>query len=947
MANMLCRTKGNASPKGKPRVYFTCHPADFEKCFDKVCEDIFEAHDCAVYYTEDMTESIPAEDLATDLGSNNLFVIPVTFKLLTQPNRAMDEDFIYARQEHIPVLPFMMEPGIDECYAKPDKFGKLQYLNPSSSDDTEVPYKEKLKKYLESVLISDQLASRVRAAFDAYIFLSYRKKDRRYANELMRLIHRNPECRDIAVWYDEFLTPGESFQESIEKILHSSKLFALLVTPNLLEEPNGNPNFVMAQEYPAAKASGIHILPAEMESTDKAALGEKFRDIPECVDAHDERIFRDVLLAAIQKAAITTNNTDLEHNFLIGLAYLDGIDVEVDRERGIRLITDAAENNLPEAMKKLYELCTLHADPKLTYREAIVWAERLASYYAERSGEEDPNTITWINNLAFVYSHLGDYSKALHFDQKAYSLCCKAFGEDHPQTIPSLNNLAATYYHLGRYAEALPLMEKAYTLCCQVSGQESSVALSALRNLAATHGAHGNTKTALELHKKSYSLCLSVMGEEHPQTLRALGSLAAIHQKLGNTDQAIHLLEKAYTQSCKVFGQEHPSSIDFMINLAAIYHQCRRHAESAKLQEAAYDLSCKVHGPSHPITLTAQHNLAVLYQDLRKVDQSLDLLEEVYMLRCQVLGKAHPDTLLTLSKLAESHARLGDSGQALIFYEELYDRYCEVYGKEHLDTISVLEDLIHCHTRQDHKSVVLDLRRELHGQLCAVLGKTHPRTLASLSVWAKSCERYEDYQRATELLEEAYDGFCSSLGEEDPHSLITLHELALSYINQKAYDHAIKLLHKEYTLSCKVLGQTHRDTLTALNILGNIYKLIGDRENALRHIEKAYQLRRESLGEMHIDTIASYTVLSRYYHSLEMYGQEVKLHEQMLAVRLQENGPSHPMTKKLQEDLTLARQALEAQQTLYRENGCCQHCGGNFTGLFRKKCKLCGKPKDY
>ena len=60
-------------------MYFTCHPADFEKCFDKVCEDIFEAHDCAVYYTEDMTETIPAEDLATDLGSNNLFVIPVTF----------------------------------------------------------------------------------------------------------------------------------------------------------------------------------------------------------------------------------------------------------------------------------------------------------------------------------------------------------------------------------------------------------------------------------------------------------------------------------------------------------------------------------------------------------------------------------------------------------------------------------------------------------------------------------------------------------------------------------------------------------------------------------------------------------------------------------------------------------------------------------------------------
>lgn len=30
MANMQCKTKGNANPKGKPRVYFTCHSDDFE-----------------------------------------------------------------------------------------------------------------------------------------------------------------------------------------------------------------------------------------------------------------------------------------------------------------------------------------------------------------------------------------------------------------------------------------------------------------------------------------------------------------------------------------------------------------------------------------------------------------------------------------------------------------------------------------------------------------------------------------------------------------------------------------------------------------------------------------------------------------------------------------------------------------------------------------------------
>jgi len=31
----------------------------------------------------------------------------------------------------------------------------------------------------------------------------------------------------------------------------------------------------------------------------------------------------------------------------------------------------------------------------------------------------------------------------------------------------------------------------------------------------------------------------------------------------------------------------------------------------------------------------------------------------------------------------------------------------------------------------------------------------------------------------------------------------------------------------------------------------------------------------------------------------------------------------------------------------HRCHGKCVHCGGEFVGLFTKKCKDCGKPKDY
>lgn len=55
-------------------------------------------------------------------------------------------------------------------------------------------------------------------------------------------------------------------------------------------------------------------------------------------------------MEALGKIAHAENDDDPEHDYLIGLAYLDGIDVETDKERGLALITKAAEAELPEAV---------------------------------------------------------------------------------------------------------------------------------------------------------------------------------------------------------------------------------------------------------------------------------------------------------------------------------------------------------------------------------------------------------------------------------------------------------------------------------------------------------------------------------------------------------------------------------------------------------------------
>ena len=66
-------TKNDIDTDKKPKIYFTCHPDDFEMCFDKICEDIFRTHDCVIFYKKDMSAAVPEEDKELDLARNNLF----------------------------------------------------------------------------------------------------------------------------------------------------------------------------------------------------------------------------------------------------------------------------------------------------------------------------------------------------------------------------------------------------------------------------------------------------------------------------------------------------------------------------------------------------------------------------------------------------------------------------------------------------------------------------------------------------------------------------------------------------------------------------------------------------------------------------------------------------------------------------------------------------------
>lgn len=387
----LCvNTRGGSDARGKPRVYLACHPEDFDTAIQMISEDLLRHVNCAVWYDAEPEADYDTLELRASLEEMQLFVAAVSSRFLYSEHRAKDVELRYALDRHIPVLPILMEPGLSREFNRVTNT-KIQVVNRCVADATATPYEDVLDAYLKSVLIGDELAEKVRDAFDAYVFLSYRKKDRRHAQRLMHLIHENKQFRDIAIWYDEFLVPGENYNEAIRDALQKSGLFALAVTPNLLEPGN----YVMREEFPRArdrrKAKGdLEIVPVEMyeteqgdERTEQLKMKTVYRDIPPIQDEHKKAEMNAAFLEALERISRKENDGSARHRFFIGLAYLCGIDVEIDRGRALELLKSAATDPEPcfDATEKLVDMYRNGDGVARDMGSAVLWQRRLCDQY--------------------------------------------------------------------------------------------------------------------------------------------------------------------------------------------------------------------------------------------------------------------------------------------------------------------------------------------------------------------------------------------------------------------------------------------------------------------------------------------------------------------------------------------------------------------------------------
>jgi len=511
-------------------------------------------------------------------------------------------------------------------------------------------------------------------------------------------------------------------------------------------------------------------------------------------------------------------------------------------------------------------------------------------------GEEHPDTLTSMGNLAATLSAMGDLPGARTLAEKVLEASQRILGEEHPDTLRAMGNLAGTLLDQGDLPGARTLAEKVLEARQRILGEEHPDTLRAMGNLAGTLLDQGDLPGARTLEEKVLEARQRILGEEHPETLISMDNLAGTLRDQGDLPGARTLGEKVLEASQRILGEEHPDTLRAMSNLAATLHDMGDLPGARTLGEKVLEARQRILGEEHPDTLTAMGNLAGTLRALGDLPGARTLAEKVLEARQRILGEEHPDTLRAMSNLAATLHDMGDLPGARTLEEKVLEARQRIQGEEHPDTLRAISNL----AATLHDMGDLPGARTLEGKVLEALqriqGEEHPDTLTAMANLAVTLSALGDLPGARTLEEKVLEARQRILGEEHPDTLISMDNLAVTLRDLGDLPGARTLEEKVLEARQRILGEEHPDMLISMGNLAVTLRALGDLPGARTLEEKVLDARQRILGEAHPDTLRA---MSNLAYTLDAQGDlpgALALFQKALAVEQRILGEEHPDT---------------------------------------------------
>jgi CHAT domain-containing protein/Tfp pilus assembly protein PilF len=374
-------------------------------------------------------------------------------------------------------------------------------------------------------------------------------------------------------------------------------------------------------------------------------------------------------------------------------------------------------------------------------KEALPLSEGCLDIYTRELGPEHYLVATAIENLASIYSAMGNTDKAEPLIKQAialYEKIEKIEGTDSPAVARSLNVLGLVLRHKGDSAGSRAALERSVHIFETALGPSGPDAAWPLMNLGSLSWANGDYSTAASFYSRAAALREAALGPDSPLTADAKANLGSMFMQMGELEKAEPLMKYALSVAERVNGLEDPKVARLTSNLGNLYLKKGDYLQAEQSFRRAMTIYEKALGPADYRVGQALERLAAVYSAKGDYTAAAPLRRRAVDIEESALGRDNPTVGLAVGNLATDVAGKGD----LVEAEALYNRalaIAEKEGPEHPHVAIALNNLGSLYIeRREYSKAEAILSRAMRIKEKS-LGSEHPSLILSLENLAKVC----------------------------------------------------------------------------------------------------------------------------------------------------------------------------------------------------------------
>ncbi len=302
----------------------------------------------------------------------------------------------------------------------------------------------------------------------------------------------------------------------------------------------------------------------------------------------------------------------------------------------------------------------------VTMREVVDRAAERLSQRPPAEAEVDGHIHFTLGN---TYLQLGELDQALKHLTNAQRLFIEAYGEHHDNTLSVMNDLAWVHEARGELSESVELYENVLALRQMHFGEDHIETVTVKCNLGWTYARIGDLEKSEALMIECVDERRKTHGDDDRRTLTAMNNLAMLYQFQQRYDEALKLAEPELAASRRLLDIDNPSLYVSVSNVATLLDAVDQNDRAEALFEEALAARQRILGAGHPKTLLTFNNFATFHSGNGNKTKARELMETAYRLGNEA-GHADLPIMVTItSNLAETHSRAGEFEKALPMHQ--------------------------------------------------------------------------------------------------------------------------------------------------------------------------------------------------------------------------------------------------------------------------------------